>query len=512
MKNLSHKLIVLAVVPLVIIGIISAVMYYQITDLNKDLNGLLSNTVPSVTVSMEFSNKFKNFENHFHLLLEEGLEDDVYQEHLLGMERELINLKFFFDLYQGYKLEGKAETLREMLNNHWKDFLREATLLKELAENKDLVLGKEHFKTKLIPVTDKIEEITSAIELNNLDSIEHYKKDATSKAKMTLVGLFFFSLVACLGLSFTIGRKLLRDLKGVGESLMLSSQNVETSASELGDRSDDLKNSSEKTRLSIDEIGVALEEIKKMSVSCSQNGEKSIAVAEDNLKVVDEGKRIFSEINQSVKQISTHSNGLNELVRVNVSELTKIKELIQTISEKTSQIDDIVFQTKLLAFNASVEASRAGEHGKGFAVVAEEVGNLAESSGQTSKEIGSIINEGNILVEGVVEKLKTSFENMGTVLSKEVELSVVNSQKGIEGLDKIESSSQSLNGLIRDISHALDEQGAGVEQVSEAMTHLLDIAGENAKVGSSVDELAKDELEHVHSMKENLQKLDQMIG
>ena len=112
----------------------------------------------------------------------------------------------------------------------------------------------------------------------------------------------------------------------------------------------------------------------------------------------------------------------------------------------------------------------------------------------------------------MVEKLKTSFENMGTVLSKEVELSVVNSQKGIEGLDKIESSSQSLNNLIREISHALDEQGAGVEQVSEAMTHLLDIAGENAKVGSSVDGLAKDELEHVHSMKENLQKLDQMIG
>ncbi len=60
----------------------------------------------------------------------------------------------------------------------------------------------------------------------------------------------------------------------------------------------------------------------------------------------------------------------------------------EDIGDKTKVINDIVFQTKRLSFNASVEAARAGEHGKGFAVVAEEVGNLAQMSKDKVQEGG----------------------------------------------------------------------------------------------------------------------------
>ena len=64
---------------------------------------------------------------------------------------------------------------------------------------------------------------------------------------------------------------------------------------------------------------------------------------------------------------------------------------IEEIGAKTEVIDDIVFQTKILSFNASVEAERAGELGRGFGVVAQEVGNLAAMSGQSAIEIASIV-------------------------------------------------------------------------------------------------------------------------
>ena len=90
--------------------------------------------------------------------------------------------------------------------------------------------------------------------------------------------------------------------------------------------------------------------------------------------------RSIDEINQSQKDTI-------ETLDTTASDVKNMMTLIETINQKTSVINDIVFQTKLLSFNASVEAARAGEHGKGFAVVAEEVGNLAQMSGNAAQEI-----------------------------------------------------------------------------------------------------------------------------
>jgi methyl-accepting chemotaxis protein len=98
----------------------------------------------------------------------------------------------------------------------------------------------------------------------------------------------------------------------------------------------------------------------------SNSTQKSL---ESTLKVssfTEQGDRTLTAMGSSYKQIEDASVNLEQ-----------IHELFNGINDKLKFIDEIVFQTKLLSFNASVEAERAGEHGRGFAVVAQEVGTLA---------------------------------------------------------------------------------------------------------------------------------------
>src|SRR5690606_1064272 len=98
------------------------------------------------------------------------------------------------------------------------------------------------------------------------------------------------------------------------------------------------------------------------------------------------GVEQINSLGSAFDEIKDGSHEMVEQMNENARQIDEIGALIRRIEEKTSMINDIVFQTKLLAFNASVEAARAGEAGKGFAVVAEEVGSLAAKSGASAKE------------------------------------------------------------------------------------------------------------------------------
>ena len=139
----------------------------------------------------------------------------------------------------------------------------------------------------------------------------------------------------------------------------------------------------------------------------------------------------------------------------NISEVNEASEKIKNI---TKIIEDIAFQTNILALNASVEAARAGEQGRGFSVVASEVRNLAQNTQSSIKDITELVNN---TYDSIIKASNSASESQN----------IFNEIK-----EKIDETSK----IILEIRETAVEQQSGVDQVNIAIAKIDDATNQNA--------------------------------
>lgn len=240
----------------------------------------------------------------------------------------------------------------------------------------------------------------------------------------------------------------------------------------------------------IQETVATLDEISAMVNKSVDYAKQSADRSQQSQRVATEGKKAVSEMIRAMDEIKDSNDQIMSAIDKSNSDIGGLVKVIQEIASKTNIINDIVFQTKLLSFNASVEAARAGEHGKGFAVVAEEVGHLAQMSGNAAREIRQMLADSVQKVETVVKETGSSIHSLVDMGRSKIETGADVAKRCGEVLDEVVENVSSVASMMNEVSQANQEQAQGISNITTAMNELDEVTHINSSTASKTTELA----------------------
>ncbi|CAA0080141.1 Methyl-accepting chemotaxis protein McpQ [BD1-7 clade bacterium] len=211
------------------------------------------------------------------------------------------------------------------------------------------------------------------------------------------------------------------------------------------------------------EIAGASAAVNEMAVTIDQvsaNAAESAQVAERSVKIANRGAEV---VQNTINGMDT----IREQIQDTAKRIKRLGESSQEIGDIVSLINDIADQTNILALNAAIQASMAGDAGRGFAVVADEVQRLAERSSAATKQIEALVKT----IQSDTNEAVISMEQTTSEVVRGARLA----QDAGMALEEIEKVSAELADLIQNISNAARQQAASAGHISNTMNVIQEI-------------------------------------
>jgi len=344
----------------------------------------------------------------------------------------------------------------------------------DVKEVDQMIKGQDRGPTDLI---DKIVEL--AVNRSNTQRASLQEAVAQQIWYLSAALMLVFAVIGSAAV--IVARRMSGALQQCILELSEGAQQVASAASQVSSSSQSLAQGSTEQAASLEETSASSEEINSMARKNSENSR----VAAD---LMTQSQHKFVQTNQSLDQSVVAMAEIN-------TQSDKIAKIIKVI-------DEIAFQTNILALNAAVQAARAGEAGMGFAVVPDEVRNLAQRCAQAAKDTAALIeesitksNDGKVKVDQVATAFRAITEESAKVktLVNEVNLGSQEQARGIEQIGKAITQVERLSAMVGggetangnarqahrrtsgangDPPRRASESGAGLSALRKAVSHL----------------------------------------
>lgn len=253
-------------------------------------------------------------------------------------------------------------------------------------------------------------------------------------------------------------RQLVLAINTTADRVAQSSQQTQMTAVELAEASEHQAQEIAGVSAAINEMAVSIDQVSANASESASVAQRSVAIAQNGANVVQ----------RSIEGMNTIRNQIQETSK----RIKRLGESSQEIGDIVGLINDIADQTNILALNAAIQASMAGEAGRGFAVVADEVQRLAERSAAATRQIETLVKT----IQADTNEAVSSMESTTSEVVKGAKLA----KDAGEALDEVQTVSNTLADLIQNISNAARQQATSAGHISSTMNIIQDITSQTS--------------------------------